>query len=279
MKSCISNIAWTKEYDEEMYAFLQASGVKCLEIAPTRIFPTEPYDRLEEAVQWSKKVREMYGLTISSMQSVWYGRTENLFASEKERETLLEYTKKAFAFAHAIGCRNLVFGCPKNRKIGESHSRESAYQIAETFFYKLSEIADENAQVLAIEPNPVLYGTDFLNTTHDTLDFLEHAECFAGKGLSGIGLNLDFGTIIENSEEIKWTTDATKVGRISHIHISEPGLEMIKERSAHRELLQNVLKQGYCHAVSVEMKSGNSIREVQRAVRYLQNILSEMENE
>lgn len=54
-----------------------------------------------------------------SMQSIWYGRTEKLFGTEEERNLLLDYTKSAVDFAAAIGCKNLVFGCPKNRCIPE----------------------------------------------------------------------------------------------------------------------------------------------------------------
>ena len=48
MKYSISNIAWSKEYDNEMYAFLKQQGIEGLEIAPTRIFD-KPYDNLELA--------------------------------------------------------------------------------------------------------------------------------------------------------------------------------------------------------------------------------------
>ena len=43
MKLAISNIAWSKEYDEEMYEFLSKNGIEGLEIAPTRIFEKNPY--------------------------------------------------------------------------------------------------------------------------------------------------------------------------------------------------------------------------------------------
>ena len=45
-----SNIGWPKEYDEAVYAALQAAGFAGVEIAPTRIFPAPPYDNLSAAV-------------------------------------------------------------------------------------------------------------------------------------------------------------------------------------------------------------------------------------
>ena len=44
-----SNIGWGKEDDETVYAALRAAGFAGLEIAPTRIFPQEPYENLSSA--------------------------------------------------------------------------------------------------------------------------------------------------------------------------------------------------------------------------------------
>ena len=95
MRFAISNIAWKKEHDGEMYSFLQEQGIEGLEIAPTRIFPEEPYDKILEAGEWAKMLKEDYGLSIPSMQSIWFGRKEKIFSSQDEREILIQYTKKA----------------------------------------------------------------------------------------------------------------------------------------------------------------------------------------
>ena len=42
MKISASNIAWKKEYDEQMIEFLSQNGCEGLEIAPTRIFEEAP---------------------------------------------------------------------------------------------------------------------------------------------------------------------------------------------------------------------------------------------
>ena len=89
MKLSISNIAWTAENDAEMYQFLQKSGYQGLEIAPTRIFPEAPYDKLAEAKEWAWELKEKYGLEIPSMQSIWYGHQEKIFGSKEERNILI----------------------------------------------------------------------------------------------------------------------------------------------------------------------------------------------
>ena len=79
MKLSISNIGWKKEYDETMYQFLKEEGYDGIEIAPTRIFPVCPYDHLKEAKEFSDYLLQNYSLEISSMQSIWYGKTERIF--------------------------------------------------------------------------------------------------------------------------------------------------------------------------------------------------------
>ena len=49
MKLSISNIAWEKELDQEMYEYLSQICYDAIEIAPTRIFEETPYDKLKEA--------------------------------------------------------------------------------------------------------------------------------------------------------------------------------------------------------------------------------------
>ena len=134
MKLSISNIAWKKENDKEMYDFLSLNGFSGIEIAPTRIFPEAPYDKLNEAKKWAEDLKSQYGLMISSMQSIWYGRKENIFSSHFERLVLFDYTKKAIDFARSIECKNLVFGCPKNRNIPVGLDENSVNNIAMVFF-------------------------------------------------------------------------------------------------------------------------------------------------
>ena len=117
MRLSISNICWQADEDAVMYALMQESGFCGLEIAPTRIFSHKPYDRLVDAGIWADGLKEKYGLDISSMQSIWYGRTEKLFGTARERQILLDYTKRAVDFAQAVRCANLVFGAPRNRVV------------------------------------------------------------------------------------------------------------------------------------------------------------------
>ena len=51
------------------------------------------------------------------MARICFGKNEVIFGSEEERKSISDYVKKSIDFAQSIGCKNLVFGSPKNRNI------------------------------------------------------------------------------------------------------------------------------------------------------------------
>lgn len=259
MKLSISNIAWTAQDDAMMYAFLESVGYSGLEIAPTRIFPERPYDHTADAVIWANMIKQQYGLAISSMQSICFGRDEAIFGTEQERTALSNYVKQAIDFAQAIGCRNLVFGSPKNRVIGDNQ-----IDIAYAFFGKLGEYAASRNTVLALEPNPDIYGTDFINTTAEAFDFVKHVNS------SGLMVNLDLGTFLHDAESMDILEK--NLDLINHIHISEPYLERIQTREIHKQIAQLLNSQGYEGYVSIEMKNGDDTGLVKETASYVKEI-------
>lgn len=261
MKLSISNIAWTSENDSAVYGLMKKNGYSGLEIAPTRIFPEKPYDRLSEAKKWADHLRESNGFSVPSMQSIWYGRQEKLFGTDEERAALADYTKKAIDFAEAIGCGNLVFGCPRNRILPESADEN----IAIGFFKELGDYAALHHTVIGMEANPPLYNTNYINDTKSAFALIEKVHS------AGFKLNLDLGTMIENEE----TADELqgKVGLISHVHISEPGLKAIEQRKLHREVIKVLNRENYPGFVSIEMGNAAGIDGIETAMRYVREIV------
>lgn len=241
MRLAISNIAWAVEQDEQMYGLMKKIGYEGLEIAPTRIFPQNPYENLEVASKWQQGLEEKYGFRVPSMQSIWFGRQEKIFGSEQEREVLSTYTKKAIDFAAAIGCKNLVFGCPRNRAVPEGMSKE----LAIPFFKELSMYAFQKGTIIGMEANPPIYNTNYINDTQSALELMEQVV------VQGFGLNLDVGTMICNHEDVEILEG--HVDGISHVHISEPGLKPIEKRSLHKELAAFLKENEYSGFVSIEM--------------------------
>ncbi len=260
MKLSISNIAWTPELDTEIYRIMARIGFGGLEIAPTRIFPENPYGDLNRARQWKKDMKERYGFQVPSMQSIWFGRQEKLFGTAEERESLLQYTFRAIEFAEAIGCGNLVFGCPKNRNLPEKADEKDAL----SFWEQIGRYAAKRGTAIAMEANPPIYGTNFINGTKEALALVERVDS------PGFLLNLDVGTMIENKEEVSLLTG--KVSFINHVHISEPGLCPIKKRGLHSELADCLKREGYGGFVSVEMGKGADTEALEKTMRYVKEI-------
>lgn len=240
MKLSISNIAWEESLDEEMYVILKKMGFKGIEIAPTRIIKENPYDMLNEAQKFQRKMEDA-GLSIPSMQSIWYGRSEKIFGSKEEREALLTYTKKAIDFANVIKCRNLVFGCPRNRSVLKGADKS----VAVSFFKELGEYALYKETIIGMEANPVIYNTNYVNTTKEALDLIKEVSS------DGFLLNLDLGTMIYNEEQVELLKGNADL--INHVHISEPNLKSVEQRELHSSLAAFLKEQNYTGFVSIEM--------------------------
>lgn len=258
MNLSVSNIAWSAEQDEEMYAFLERHHFAGLEIAPTRLFPQSPYDHLEEAAQFARTLQNRYRLSISSLQSIWYGVSQSIFGSDEDRRFLLGYIRKAALFAQAAKCRNMVFGCPRNR-IMSSPDQQS---IAIDFFREAGEICFRHGAVLAIEPNPPYYNTNYINTTAEAFSLCRAVDS------PGVRVNVDLGTCIHYAEGIGFI--AENIGLVNHIHISEPMLAPIEKRPIHKELKSL----SYSGWFSVEMSNTGDLQTVQSVIRYIEEALS-----
>ena len=262
MKYSISNIAWGADKDSEMYAFLKAQGIDGIEIAPTRLF-VNPYDNLELAHEYAWMLKNKYGLAVSSMQSIWYGVKESIFGTEEERQFLTDYTKKAILFAESMGIRNLVFGCPRNRNMPEGDEKQY-FEIAKAFFKELGDFALAHNTVLALEPNPVIYNTNFLNFTKDACEFVKQVDS------EGLKVNIDMGTMIYNKENPHLVK--TYKNLVNHIHISAPNLAPIQQCAEYKTLKKVLSKIDYDGYLSVEMGNTGDVEKAKQAVIFLKEV-------
>ncbi len=264
MKLSISNIAWTKDKDLFMYKKMRDAGYLALEIAPTRIFEAAPYEDLSKAKRWAQTLKLNHGLTVSSIQSIWNGRKECLFGTEEERKILLKYTKKAVDFSVAIGSRNLVFGCPKNRAIFDTCNLNHGIR----FFKESGDYAAKKGVAIGMEANPSIYNTNYINTTQSAIELIRAV------GSKGFRLNLDVGAMIYNGEN----TDVLEgnLDLINHVHISEPGLKPIQKRTLHRDLAKLLKEWNYDGFVSVEMGFQKDLTLIEEAVVYVKEIFHDI---
>lgn len=256
MKLSISNLAWNYKDNEKVYEYLTKKHFSGIEIAPTKIFTESPYSHIDEAVDYFNRIKAYYGLDVSSMQSIWYGQKGNIFYSEEERLILRKYTFQAIDFASAIKCGNLVFGNPKARNKGKYHNVRDSFD----FFKSISEYAYQKNTCVSLEPNPTIYGTDFINTSKQAFDFCNNSGC------EHLRVNIDFGTIIYNKEPFEWIEKYLDL--VNHIHISEPYLKKVEKRELHKKLKEL----DFGKYISIEMGLQNSLDDVFEVIDYVAEI-------
>lgn len=260
MHLCASNIGWKASDDAAVFELMKKYSYSGLEFAPSRIFGLSAYDRLKEVREWKEWIKKEYGFILPSMQSVWFGRKERLFGTRWERAVLYHYTRKAIDFAASAGCRNIVFGCPVNRNMPEGADPDEAV----CFFRELGEYARTKGTVIGMEANPVIYHTNYITDTAAALRLVRKADS------EGFRLNLDTGTMIQNKESAGVLEGSVHL--VSHVHISEPGLEPVKERVLHKELRHLLVKEGYRGYISVEQKAAGELLEIEKVLGYVSSV-------
>lgn len=253
MKLAISNIGWAPEDTQQVYELMLKYGFSGLEIAPTIWVPESPYEpeHVAKAKEMADALKNTYGFSVCSMQSILYGRTERIFAIEDERDALFDYMMAAIDYAAALGCGNLVFGCPRNRSFpqGWTYNEHITNAIELAFFQRLGDYAEQKGTVLAMEANPPIYNTNYINKTFQAMDLVERMDS------KGFLLNLDVGTMVENVESVEMLRGKTAM--INHVHISEPRMMPIRKRPLHENLAKLLRAEGYQNYISIEVSKDN----------------------
>lgn len=253
MQLSISNIAWTPEERIASYDTMCELGVTGLEIAPGLFFhqadnPLLPSMDVAEAA--ISEISER-GLELVSMQSLLFGVKEaGLFEGAEQRANLEIGMNRAIALAGRFGIPNLVFGSPGQRCVPEGLSMKQALDQAAEVFHNFAVAAQSAGTKIAIEANPDAYGTNFLNTLDETLNFVElvnHPAIVAILDLGAMLMNGDFSTTPARIPALS--------ARLNHVHVSEPYLAPAPcDTAALVPVLKALRRAAYDKSVSIEMK-------------------------
>ena len=253
MQLAMSNIAWTPEERREAYAAMAEHGVNGLEIAPGLFFHAadDPFHPGEAIARSAVAEIETNGLTIVSMQSLLFGvKGAGLFDGADARRLFEQGMSRAIELAGRFAIPNLVFGSPTQRRIPEGLAPERAWAQAVEVFTKVGDLAIAAGVRIAIESNPVSYGTNFLTTLSEAQHFVtlvNHPAIVLVLDLGAMHENLDFDSVPESIEIIG--------PRLNHVHVSEPHLAPAPKQPSDLAAVLNALrKAAYDKAVSIEMK-------------------------
>lgn len=257
MKLAVSNIAWTPAEEPDVAKELQKQNVEYVEIAPTKVWDN-PLHVSDEQIRKYKEFWAAHGITIVAFQSMLFGRDDlTIFEDAATRQKTKDYLKIFIELAGRIGAEVLVFGSPKNRRVG-AISQDEAFKIAQDFFGELGEIAAKNNTNFCIEPNAEAYDCNFVTTAAQGLELVKKTST------SGFQLHLDTACMTLAKDDLR-TSILDAKDNLRHFHISAPFLQPIEEHEVNHAAAATALRDiKYEHFVSIEMRPGNEGQNVKR---------------
>lgn len=249
MKLAVSNIAWPAEQDAAVGRVLADLGVTGIEVAPTKAFP-DPLAATDADIDAYRRTWEDRGLPIVAAQALLFGRPElTIFESPETRQTTLDYLRHVVRVCGRLGAGALVFGSPRNRRVG-TMPRAEAHGIAVDFFGRLAEAAHADGTAAVLEANPPAYGADWVTTAAEAVEVVRDVNH------PGLRLHLDTGCMTLAGDPIR-ETFAAGVDLLRHFHASEPGLAPFGSsgRVDHAAFASELASRGYSQWVSLEMRA------------------------
>lgn len=248
MKLAISNLAWEPAEDDAAADRMRACGYHGVELALTKYFP-QPLSASAQQMADLRRAWERRGFPIVALQALLFGQADlNLFGSPAQQDSFVEYLGGIIALGGALGAHALVFGSPKNRRKGE-RTEEAAEREAVPVLRRLGDLAVRHGTRLCIEPNPVVYGCDFVTNTGAGLRLVKAVDH------PGFGLHLDAAGATLAGETL---ADSIRLcgGAICHFHASAPNLGPLDEvEVAHAEAGRALTAQSYSGFVSIEQRA------------------------
>ena len=222
MMISVSNIAWDIPEEPDIAALLRQRGIAHIDIAPGKYFP-DPERATSAEVGAVRRLWEERGFAIYGVQSLLFGTSGlNLFDDPEER--MLRRLEAICRIGSGLGTRTLTFGSPRQRdRSGLEDAAANA--IAVDFFRKLGNAAGDAGVIVCLEPNPALYGCNFMVSTDET------AAVVSAVDHPAIRLQLDIGALVLNGEPPEETIER-HAPLIGHVHASEPRLVTLGDGGA-----------------------------------------------
>lgn len=250
----VSNIAWSVAEQPAAYALLAAHDIRGLEIAPGLFLPAaaDPFRPGPDDIAAALAPVHAAGLTLVSMQSLLFGVDgAALFGDAAARARFTAGMERAIRLAGQLGIPNLVFGSPRQRVIPAGLDPAQARTGAIELFRRLGDLAARQGTRLGVEFNPAAYGTNFLTEGPEALAFVRDVDHPA------VTLILDIGAMAMNGQRGQTAALAAQgLGRISHVHLSEPALDPAPADAAEAaEVIRALAATGYDGWISIEMKA------------------------
>jgi sugar phosphate isomerase/epimerase len=271
MRLAVSNIAWPREQDAAVADVLRELGVTAIEVAPTKVWP-QPLDATDAEIDAYRRFWNDRGFEIVAAQALLFGRPElTIFDSPATRAKTLDYLGGIVKLCARLGAGALVFGSPKNRRVGNG-SPHQARLVAAEFFTNLGAIAATAGTAVVMEANPPEYGADFVTRAAEAVELVKAVNHL------GFRLHLDTGCMTLANDPIGATFDAG-FPLTGHFHVSEPNLDPpgTSGRVDHPAFAAELKRRGYSHWMSLEMREPKPFAPggLADAVRWVKRVYAE----
>ena len=195
-----------------------------------------------------------------------YGEEDLNIFKKQDSEKILNHLKKVIKIAKFFDATNLIFGSPKNRNFIQK-GKEQNLKIAEEFFCNVSNVMNSFNCVLSIEPNPKIYGSDFIINTIECIDFIKDMN------RKNLKVHIDIGSSKINNENLENTFNKN-ADLINSIHISEPNLEIIHDKEYHLICSKLIKKYLPNTVLSIEIAEKNimNLQELEKNIILIKEI-------
>ncbi len=226
---------------------LGALGLRGVEVAPTRL---APWPELTPArIRAHRQALAEVGLIVPSLQAILFGAEGvALLGDVAAYARLLEHLRHVAAVASEYGARIAVLGAPRQRARGAMAEADAFALGAERLRGCAEACMAEAGLVLALEPVPTHYGSDFL------LGAAEAEAMVRQVAHPGLRLHLDTGCALLGGDNIG-TAITAGADVLAHMHIAEPDLAgFLSPRAAHTEAAAALQVAGYSRWRSIEMR-------------------------
>jgi sugar phosphate isomerase/epimerase len=252
MKIAISNIAWESSENDRVAEIMVARKIHGVEIAPTKVWPDLSIADNERVIDY-RRWWEGRSIRIVALQSLLFGRPElNLFGNADVRRRMLDHLSAAIRIASLVGAKVLVFGSPKNRRMGDL-APLAAVDLAVEFFSDLATMAHASGVTVGLEANPATYGCDFVCTSQQALHLVKRV------AHPGFRIHLDTAILAMTGEIFEEALGAC-CEYLVHVHVSEPMLGVVGEGGVDHTRMARALRSiGYEQWLSIEMRSGSRV--------------------
>lgn len=258
MKLSISNLAWSNKKFDEVLKLIKKYDFDGIEILPTKIWHDWNKIDRKKLLKYKKYLTDR-NLRVSSIQSLFYN-TNLLLEEDDDEQKIILHFKNLIKISKLLGCKNLVFGSPAFRKRKNITKKEIELKLI-NIFKKIKPNLKKSNIIVSIEPNPKIYGCNFINKLSDAYKIVKKVKS------KNIRIQIDSGCLNLEKENFNQIEKYLKFA--NHIHLSEKNLSSLnKENLFIKKLIFLLKKKKWKKWVSIEMMNKN-LSEIESALKFI----------